>query len=525
MRIPKCQVAKKSITIKFITIDLICVTHYDGSNDRFITDYMAKISRYNDTGEKGVKMKFVARKNELEHLNAAYEKPGLFFTVISGRRRIGKTELIKEYIKDKNAIYYMAITSSGSFNLERLSSQLNAHLGRSPYTPAYPNFDALFAELGLLAKEEKLVFVIDEYPYLAEAMPEISAILQSFLDHQWKETNLHLILCGSSMSFMERQVLGSKSPLYGRITSQIRLKAFRFSETAQFLNEMTRDEQAILHTVTGGVAEYLSFVDQSLSVRDNLLQLFLSPNARLLNEPHNLLMQELRQPRTYNTILRAIANGASKFNEIATQAEFTTQANATPYLDALIDLGIVVKEAPYGESPRGRKTIYRIQDGCFRFWFRYVAPYLSAIELNEGERIYDHYIAPDLQHFMGQGFEQIAFDLFDDWTASKLLPDFAPTRGRWWGNNKAKRREEELDLVAKGEKYTFIGEAKWNEKPIGEAVYLELLEASEALPISNTPYYILFSKSGFTPQLQKQEADNTQLLLYDFLKDNFYQYE
>ncbi len=218
-----------------------------------------------------------------------------------------------------------------------------------------------------------------------EAHPELSSLLQRFCDHEWKNTKLHLILCGSSMSFMETQVLGIKSPLYGRRSSQIKLQAFRFQETSQMLSAFDKESIAILHVAMGGIPDYLSYIDSKIPMSENL-KLFFDPNGRLFEEPKNLLLQELREPKTYNDILGAIANGSSKHNDIA-QKTGLQSGTLSRYLESLISLGIINKLYPL-ENHNKRRTVYRIHDGSFRFWYRFVANNISAISLGLGAQVW-----------------------------------------------------------------------------------------------------------------------------------------
>ncbi len=459
-------------------------------------------------------MKFYGRERELKILNDTYNSDKFEFTVIYGRRRIGKTALIREYIKQKSAIYYMAIESDSRLNLEGLSWQVNQFINKKTHSQ-YTSFDNLFRDIAELSKEQRLIFVIDEYPYLAQNYPEISSIIQKFCDNDWRNTKLHLILCGSSMSFMERQVLAAKSPLYGRRTSQIKLKAFNYQETASYLVGMSKQNIAVIHTITGGVAEYLTYVNKKDSLDNNIYNLFLKPESRLFEEPKNLLKQELREPKTYNNIIDAIANGASKNVDIANKSQLKSGA-MTNYLDSLIDLGIITKEKPFTDKT-GRKSIYRISDGCFRFWYKYVVKYMSAIELGLGKKIYQQYIKDDLSNFMGYGFEVISYDIFDELNANGKLPDLFYARSRWWGNNPMKKQNEEIDIVGESDKYIIFGEAKWTNQKVGVKVLHSLIEKSNIIKTDKIRCYILFSKNGFTEAVIRESMSNKNIILVPFL--------
>lgn len=454
-------------------------------------------------------MHFIGRERELQELEQQFQSDNFEFSVIYGRRRIGKTWLIRKFIENKSAIFFTGIEASAQSNLESMSQAVHQYFGQGGMA-AFRDYSSLFAYLAGQAHDKRLVFIIDEYPYLAGSAPELSSLLQRFCDHEWKSSKLHLILCGSSMSFMERQVLGAKSPLYGRRTAQYKLQPFNWFESRQYLREMSLEDAAVLHSATGGVAEYLSFISPEQPLADNLLSLFFTTSGRLFEEPSNLLKQELREPRVYNDLLDAIASGSSKSNEIATKAHLPSGA-MNHYIDSLIDLDILEKERPI-QNEQSRKTIYRIKDGCFRFWYRYVMPNLNAINAGLGPQVFAKIVQDDLPNFMGQGFEQIFIDAFDRWNFTEQLPDLFVKRGRWWGNNSIEKREEEIDLVAIGTKIICCGEAKWRNEKADISVIEQLEKKSQLLKGSNY-YYIVLSRSGFTKSAIKYANDRSDIML------------
>ncbi len=457
---------------------------------------------------------FIGREKELENLTRQYQSNQFEFTVLYGRRRIGKTQLLKQFIQDKNAIYYMAIEAGYSTNLDLLSKSIYEHTKQSSYLPSFSDFNQMFHYLTELSRNERIIFIIDEYPYLAQSMPEISSIIQKFCDHEWKDTKLHLILCGSSMSFMETQVLGIKSPLYGRRTSQIKLKPFTYFETEKYLSPMQKEEIAILHYATGGIAEYLTYINKNKSLKSNIVSLFLTDTGRLYEEPLNFLKQELREPKVYNMILNAIANGSSKNNTIATKINMQTGA-LNRYLDNLIELGIIIKENPINED-NTRKSIYRISDGSFRFWYQFVFPNMSAIELGLGDKVYQEFIENNISSFMGEGFEKIFLDHFDKLNQEGKLPTLITKRGRWWGNNPKLKREEEIDLIGISNSITIFAEVKWTKEPLDMQIVNGLIQKSMVLNPKES-YYIFFCKIGFTDAVINLAKAEKNIQLISFL--------
>lgn len=271
---------------------------------------------------------FTGRKKELKKLESMYQEDTFQFAVIYGRRRIGKTTLISEFLKDKKAISYIAIEGTMKENLAGLSLAVMRGLsdGNSFPEAVYPDFESLLSGIDQRCREQRLVLAIDEYPYLAASYPAISSMLQKHIDTCWKDSHLFLILCGSSMSFMENQVLGYKSPLYGRRTAQFKIKPFTFFESREMLEQFEPEEQAVLYGVTGGVPEYLNRIQENQTVDENLLSLFFDDNGMLFEEPTNLLKQEMREPASYHSVISAIASGASKLNEIAMKVGLESSA-------------------------------------------------------------------------------------------------------------------------------------------------------------------------------------------------------
>lgn len=457
---------------------------------------------------------FVGRENELKKLDKLYKSGQFEFSVIYGRRRVGKTSLINQFIDHKEAVYYMAVEAVGKENLAGLSKTIFHNEINQSAAPEFSDYEQLFQYIDLLARNNsRLILVIDEYPYLAASYPPISSIIQKHIDECWKDTNLFLILCGSSMSFMEEQVLGYKSPLYGRRTAQFKIRPFSFFESAKMLVGFDREEQALLYGVTSGVPEYLSRINRNEDMDTNIISLFFDESGRLFDEPSNLLKQELREPATYHSIISAIAAGASRINEIATKTGLETSA-VSNQITSLIKLGLVIKEVPVTEEKNSRKTIYLLADSMFRFWYRFVRPNASAIMRGTGEVIYQS-IKPQLNDFMGKVFEQICIDYLYLPQVYSDLPFPIGNIGRWWGNNPKRKRQEEIDIISISENKILLGECKWTNAPIDVDVLDTLVERSDLFPYGECFLYF-FSKHGFTKRLEDYVCDNERVKLIGF---------
>lgn len=462
---------------------------------------------------------FVGRHQELEQLNQAYQENDFQFTVIYGRRRIGKTSLINEFLKDKKAIYYVALEENAEDNLKRFSDAISIFKNTDQGgKEKFANFEECFKEITRLAQEQRVILVIDEFPYLAKAYPTISSMLQSYIDHEFKETNLFLILCGSSMSFMERQVLGYQSPLYGRRTLALKLEPFKLSEAHEMLPKLSKEDAFIINTVCGGVPQYLSYMSDSMSVADNIKKNFLTKSGRLFDEPNNLLQQELRDPTNYNSIINAIASGASKHSKIAQSAHLQT-GPLTTYLNNLIDLGIVEKKLPVTEQKKSKSKsiVYHICDGMFRFWYTFVGKQTDLIERGLTDLAWVK-VQKGLSDFMGPEFEKYSQDFM--WSQDmneKIVPNPFIHLGNWWGTDKRTNQQVELDIVgfSDDERDGYFGECKWKNEPISRSVLEKLITNSEIFKYPIKHYY-LFSKSGFTDSCQElAEKINCQLFTFE----------
>lgn len=452
---------------------------------------------------KGESFMFAGRQKELEKLESMYQEDIFQFAVIYGRRRVGKTTLIAEFLKDKKAIFYISIEGTMKENLMGLSQAVLRGIAENTSIEdvVYPDFENLFKNIDRLCKEQRVILAIDEYPYLAASYPAISSILQKHIDTCWKNSNLFLILCGSSMSFMENQVLGYKSPLYGRRTAQFKIKPFTFFETREMLDGFSSEEQAVLYGVTGGVPEYLVKIKSPKSVDDNLKELFFQDTGALFEEPTNLLKQEMREPASYHSIISAIASGASKLNEIATKTGLESGA-CSNLMTSLIQIGIVEKERPITEKENSRKTLYRLQDSMFLFWYRFVRPNITTISMGLGETVYETMVKTQLNSFMGSIFEEICRQYLYRPEIYRTLPFLFGKLGRWWGTNPKEKREEEVDIVALSDKQILLGECKWRNEKVDVKVLKMLVERGELLTYPEKYYYV-FSKSGFEENVEE----------------------
>ena len=463
-------------------------------------------------------MDFIGRTSELATLNAELEH-GSGFVVIYGRRRVGKTTLIKEFIKDKRAFYFLATTESEAQSMKRFAGVLsrttkNPMLSKVTFTDWLDLFQVVADD----HPDEKKVLVIDEFPYLVKTNPDFPSILQNAWDEVLKDHNVMLVLCGSLISMMKKHALAYDSPLYGRRTAQIRLMPLQFTDV--YAAQNLSFEQAVeQYAITGGVPKYMEFFQTDEPLVEQIRRVVLSKNGFLYEEPDFLLNEEVQTPINYFSVLKAISDGNHKLSKIGMTMEQDTSA-ITPYLKTLIDLGFVIKNVPITEKnpERSRKSLYYVSDNFIRFWFRYVYPFKGELELDNQQIVLDEMSKDFKQKFVAFAYESICRNIFAE-LCHKGQIDFAPSRiGSYWRNDNEGDTEIDVAAVDNQHKRLFLGECKYHTKPVGVAIYSALQEKgqSKELTAAFSGYkivYGLFSKSGFTNRLVEMAAENSNLIL------------
>ena len=454
---------------------------------------------------------FFGRKKELEVLENLYKTNKFQMPVIYGRRRIGKTALIKEFVKNKEVIFYTAIEKSKMQNIDSFGKAVMEVIDKKNSDLNFSNFNQVLERVFEYSIKKRIILVIDEYPYLAKSDKSFSSILQGLIDKYENKSKLYLILCGSSMSFMEKNVLSYKSPLYGRRTAQIKLKAFDFFELRNYFNKMNIEDFAKTYATVGGTPKYFLQFDKELDYERNLKKNFLNSSSFLFEETNNLLKQEVREEALYNSVVYAIAKGSTKISEISTKVGATIPiCNAV--IKNLISLDLIDKISPYGEKTK-KKTLYKLKDNMFKFYYAFVLDNVSNIERDFSDMVYE-YIKTNLDNYMGKIFEQICMSFL--WKAKKDNKISFVDIGQWWGTNKTTRKEVEIDIMGKIDKDSIlVCECKWSNELVPLSVYESLYEKSKLFHYKNKEYYI-FAKKGFTSALLKKSKDlkNIHLISY-----------
>jgi len=459
---------------------------------------------------------FISRTDELAAMQKLYDKGTFQMVVLYGRRRVGKTTLISEFIKDKPGILFSAQEANEHLNLRLFSESVYRFFGLPATTGVFQSWHDAFLFIAEKAKNQRFVLAIDEFPYIATTNKSVKSILQNIIDHELKDSQLYLILCGSQISFMEKSVLGAKSPLFGRRTAQFKLGGFDYYDAAQMLDGASNEDKVKYYACIGGTPHYLAQVDTRQSFEENMIDLYFTPQGYLYSEPAMLLQQELREPAMYNTIISAVATGSSRLNDISTKIG-EESAKTTKYIKTLMDLRILTRAVPFGENPeRSRKSLYQIADHCYRFWYKYVFFNRAGIETGIGRNIAESMVFPELSAFIGKpAFEDVCSQYILRQNRNSALPFLATEFGHWWGTDSQARQSADIDIVVgnKAQGKLLLGECKWRNEPTDAGEVKKLLGKAHLLPGYADYYFMFFSKAQYTPAAQKLESDNPKLKL------------
>ncbi len=444
---------------------------------------------------------FANRQKEIKLLNDEYASNRFAFTVLYGRRRVGKTTLLKEFIRGKPSIYFLVTLENFNIVLKRLQNIVADFLNDNFLKNLeLKDIKQLFEYLSQKDFDKKLIIVIDEFQYLTKIDNSIPSQFQYIVDELLKNKNIHLVLCGSIISMMYEQTLSYNSPLYGRRTSAIKLEAIGFDYLQEFFPNKSGGELIELYSVLYGVPKYLEMFTDSGNIYKNIEKNILNTSGYLYNEPQFILQNEVNEPITYFSILEVIASGEHKIGNIAGKLGKNVQ-NITSFISKLIELDIIYKDVPVTETNplKSKKGLYFIKDNFFRFWFTYVLPYKSQLEMGNTDYVLNK-IKENFNGFVSPVYENLAIAyLMNNYTLLKC--------GRWWDKNR------EIDAVGIGEDFLIVSECKYSNKKVGMDILKSLQENAKKID-NNLPvkHYILFSKSGFTDELKKLQGEEIVLV-------------
>lgn len=458
---------------------------------------------------------FVGRSAELVNLQEEYSRDSAF-VVIYGRRRVGKTTLMKEFIKDKHALYFLATQEPESQNIQELARKTADFTGLDYLRSAkFQDWYAVFEAFVREKPNEKKILVIDEFQYLVQANSAFPSVFQKVWDEILKDHNVMVMLCGSLINMMTTQVLSYNSPLYGRRTSQIRLKPLSFSEVRTFFPEKSFAEQVELYSICGGVPKYLDFFRGKGTITDHVQRNILRPSGFLYEEPVFLLSNEVREPINYFSILKTIAAGNHKLLQISTVLEQKSNS-LSPYLSVLLELGLLERRVPVTEEnpQKSRKGLFFISDPFIDFWFKYVYPYRADLELGNDAPVLRLLETNFLTDKVPMVYEDICREIFTGLCRDGRIAFVPGVVGSYWNTDSS----VQIDVVALDtqRKKIFVGECKYTRNPVGIRVYADLQKKCESGAFSQYEIvYGLFSKSGFDARVIEIASQNPNLILVD----------
>lgn len=461
---------------------------------------------------------FFGRKDELKELSSRYGSDRFEMGVVYGARRIGKTSLLKESIKDRVSFYFQAKESNEYDNRRSFSMQVNKLLG-IPYTNVYPTFSDAFDDLLRFAGGKQFVIIIDEIAYLANADKGFLSELQFCVDDKFKDTKIKLILSGSNISFMKDILKDKRSPLFQRSTFQMHVTKLLFSDSLKFLDGVSTEDSVKYLSIFGTHPYYLEMIDKSKSFDENIKGLLFSKFGNLLDAPDKVLPSASSDQTNYNTILKAIAYRRRSNKDIASYLDKPDNFVAS-YLPRLVENETIEKREAFNKSRK--LNYYEISDNLLRFWYRFIFDRKEEIALGLGDVLYEEN-KTEIDDFIAHGFEDVAISFLTEQNSKGLLKYYYEPIRNYKVDNSKLGRSIELDGLAKGlgknKDKLLVVECKYRKAPFSTAMLEQLKESVSVFDGFSSYDYYLFSKSGFTEEMLSLKDDNIHLItLSDLIK-------
>lgn len=470
---------------------------------------------------------FIGRKQELQFLEDRYKSNGGQLVVLYGRRRVGKTETLREFCKGKPHVFYSCREVSDKLQLQSFSDKLlKENIPASNYVKEFADWETAFKSvLDLPYGNDKKLLVIDEFPYMCRGNTGIPSTIQNLWDSLFKDENVMIVLCGSAMSFIEKELLAEKNPLYGRATGIYKMEAMGFYDAVQFFPNYSDRDKVIAYSVLGGIPHYLRQFDPGMSLEDNIRKNILTKGCVLYSEVEFLLRQELRETPLYNSIIEAVALGNTKLNDISMKSLVDDTSKTSVYLKNLIELEIIEREfsvdAGTKEKANVSRGLYHLTDNFFRFWYAFVFTNYSELEAGDVDGVFEYAIKPNLHEFASLSFEDVCREYIRELQKAGKLPFRYKRMGRWWGKTTVRRKdsteiqETEIDLLAVSQNADnyIVGECKFKGRPFSYSEYLDTAAKLSQQKKETEFYYYLFSESGFDDKLTEEAEDNQHIRL------------
>ncbi len=465
---------------------------------------------------------FIGRKNELQFLEDCYRSKKAELVILYGRRRVGKTELINVFCKDKPHFYYACREYTDIQQLQSFTDKIRSyHIPALDLVGRFGDWEKAFLSVLQLPADKKKILVIDEFPHICKANPSVPSILQILWDERLRHENVMIILSGSAMSFIERDILSEKNPLYGRTTATYKILPLPYTDAIKFFPNYSDEDKLIAYSILGGIPHYLTQFDPDKSVKQNVLEQVLRKGCTLYNEVEFLMKQELREPSVYNTVIEAIATGCNSFNDILQRTKID-KSKLSVYLKNLLELSVIEKEFPVlatkNEKASAQKGSYILTDHFFRFWYAFAYRNLTDLEANAADLVWETEIEGELHRFASWPFEIVCKEYLLSLSRQKLLPFRITDAGRYWGkknvtaNGKTENVPVEIDIMAcdRAQNNFILGECKFTSSPFDMG---QLKALREKLALHGAVSYFLFSLSGFTDAVKKFASENNDVHL------------
>lgn len=463
--------------------------------------------------------KFINRIQEMKTLEEQYNMSSSSMVILYGRRRVGKTSLISEFLKKHNDnIYFLATEESEALNLKAFREQVSEYIGNELLKSASVDWLTVFKLLAEYRTQTKKVIVIDEFQYIGEDNNAFPSIMQKVWDTLLKDANVMLILCGSLITLMKRQTLDYGSPLYGRRTAQIKLKQIPFNYYGEFMNGKSNNELLPFYAVTGGVPKYIESFLGIEDLYDGIEKRILNTQSYLYEEPYFLLQKEVSEIGSYFSLIKAIAMGNRKLSEIASNIE-VKQTSLTKYLKTLIDLDLIEREVPVTESnpEKSKSGLYKIKDNFIAFWFKFVYPYRAYLEKGETQFVLSQIKKGFIQNYASYIYEDVCREKMWELSANDFWDFHFDKVGRYWGSKAYETDIVAIDSIGKN---LVLGECKYSTSEKGLSVMHGLQERTKALQTitgTESVEYIIFNTAGFSQGLKDEAKKNPSVKLVDKL--------
>lgn len=441
-------------------------------------------------------MKFIGRKEELKKLDKVINSDEMKFTLIYGRRRVGKSELVSQALSKSEVkkLYYECKQVAQESNVSGLSEIVSETMGLPKL--GFTDIESLLNYIFELSTKEKMVLVLDEYPYLRESVKGMDSILQAVVDKHRRDSKLTLIILGSYVEGM-RSLLEHENPLYGRVDLTINLKQMDYYESSFFYPDYSAEDKVRIYSVFGGILYYNRLIDDSKSVKENILSLIASPGARLENEVSMYLNAELSKIVNVNEVFEALSRGFSKYSDILSQSHVSSGPTLADVLPKLISMEVVVKTAPINDSANKKKISYYICDNLSLFYYRYIFKYSSQMQIMNSDVFYKKYIEKDFEeYYVPHIFENICRQYLIRKNKAGEIEPVIENIGKYYYDNPEKRANGEFDIVTEDENGYVFYEVKFRKKPVSDEMIDEEIKQVKATGL-NCYKYVFFSRSGF----------------------------